>query len=211
MSLLTRKRAGDGLADLRAVAQRWQAEHAAALAMLQELEATSGDALLGEPSAAERVAAELRQAQDRVDNAARAVAATAPRLEEAERQVWSAAGREWTTELKRRARTLEAHRAKTAQLLAPLCEHDGIDYAPQPGATREYELEALVRQAETFVRVCEDVAAGEDPLTWLNPRFVTAWDGRVDGLRAEDYFMPGGPPPSVDPVRDASHQRRASA
>jgi len=116
--------------DARATVGRWEADEAAKLAELADLERRAGDEVLADESAAVRLAGELAALRAGADIARRAGVAAGRRLVVAERALTVAQA----ADLREQADTLRRGAAKrqavTDGLLEQLREQEGCAYAP---------------------------------------------------------------------------------
>lgn len=177
------------LADLRGQQQklaRWEAEKAAAEAELASLQARSGEEVLDDETAAQRLTTAMHELRDRAEIAGRAIAAQQPRVKAAERAYLEAEADELEKPLIEARAAVTRHQARTNELLRLLREHEGPfvpeeelrDAIPSGVAWvgREFSdevpksrlLAMAVEEAERPVAILRAMAEGREPNITLN-------------------------------------------
>lgn len=204
---------------------KWEAERLTAERELASLQARAGEEVLADETAAGRLTSSMGKLRDRIEIASRAVEAARPKLDAARSAVVFAEAADWDAEAEKRARVLEAHDARTAELLAQLKAHDRVEYGrvpdPDPSEwgnigkqragvrSRHSELADLVEQARLTAWVLREVAEGRDPEPELARR-ASVVDGKIFGLSRQEYYPSTiWGPGAVLPV--AAYQRAVEA
>ncbi|MFC0623223.1 hypothetical protein [Kribbella deserti] len=198
----TREVATSEVAEYQAVVARWEAEKTAAEAELSDLQARAGEEVLADESAASRLSRSMQELRDRIDIAARAVAAAEPKLAAATRAVILAEAAEWDEEKARRQALLDAHNAKRQELLDALQDFTGLawdikrneralgDVGPRvievaPGE----KLQREVQRAERTAWCLRELAEGRDPHAELSVPFEgRMFQGVVPNPKARDFY-----------------------
>lgn len=185
---------------------RWQAEEIAAQAEHGDITSRMGEEILEDPTRLDAISDALQQAE-RTAAAARSTAAAAePKLLAARHAVLSIDAAELDKQAAAARVTLDAHDARTAELLAALAEHEGqfvhgsvvlqevsahatatrvtLPYSP---ASKSAELRLAAERLELRATVLRDVIAGVDPWARLNS-MSSYVDGSVLGLAPSEYL-----------------------
>lgn len=162
------------VARLEEAQAKWEAEVVAAVAEGESIRARMGSEVLDDPALAEGMAAALSATSSAAEVARSAASAAGPRVYAAKVAVLELDAAAFDRQAARARADLEAHEARTAELLGLLAEHEG-EYAPatelsqiDPHALyvkpmKSQSLKSAVRLAELRAKVLRMVIRGEDP------------------------------------------------
>lgn len=192
----------------RCVVARWEAEQAAATAELASLQERAGEEVLADESAAVRLSKSMQELRDRIDIAARAVAAASPKLEAAARAVVLAEADEVDVEQARAQAKLDEFDARQQELLSALEEFTGLPWQVErpeitgPGVAISGEfaprvvkqsprepLQRAVRMAERKAWCLREIADGRDPHSELSVPFEgRMFSAIIAGPPAREFY-----------------------
>lgn len=177
-------------------AVEWDGKRAEAEQELAALQERSGRAALDDPKALDALARDIAEARERVGIAARAADEARRRAQDARSAEFSKAADDLLPALAKAQKAIEAHDARTTELLKTIQEHTGETYAPfrddlrLPAQSRRSVLQGaladLKRQREALLNDAERTAA--DP-SYVPPQEVTRrryradWDESIKDFR----------------------------